>query len=252
MNVTGLQLHTLIKSDNEFEGSFKGEKVILKKYIASSRTEKTAKLLSDLNVNSHANIVKFIEHVVDDTANIIFFIYEHIEGVKLSDLLTREKIIVADVSILCACSCGLKFMHNKGYMHRDIKSSNVFVTSSGIIKLVGLDLACSFSSPEDLTPETGTYRWMAPEVIRHEPYDSSADVYSFGILMWELCTRELPYADLTAVQAAYAVAKNHLRPYMSLDINPRKKALISRCWHADASARPNMEDIEALLPSLNV
>jgi serine/threonine protein kinase len=93
---------------------------------------------------------------------------------------------------------------------------------------------------------------MAPEIIRHEPYDFSVDAYSFGILMWEVYTREIPYANMTAIQAAYAVAKYHLRPFFSIDINPRKIALISRCWHQDPAARPNFEDIQALLPSLRI
>ena len=111
-------------------------------------------------------------------------------------------------------------------------------------------MACKYSSVEELTPETGTYRWMAPEIIRHEPYDNSADVYSFGILMFECYTREIPYSNMTAIIAAYSVAKENFRPTVPADLNPRKKAIMKRCWLDDPASRPPFEDLIGLLKSI--
>lgn len=58
-----------------------------------------------------------------------------------------------------------------------------------------------------MTAETGTYRWMAPEIIEHKPYDRKADIFSFGIVLWELLTGKVPYADLTPLQAAVGVVQ---------------------------------------------
>ena len=132
-------------------------------------------------------------------------------------------------------------------MHRDIKSANIFLDSGGKAHLGGFDLACKYSSVEELTPETGTYRWMAPEIIRHEPYDNSADVYSFGILMFECYTREIPYSNMTAITAAYSVAKENFRPTVPTHVNPRKKAIMKRCWLDDPASRPPFEDLIGLL-----
>jgi serine/threonine protein kinase len=58
-----------------------------------------------------------------------------------------------------------------------------------------------------MTAETGTYRWMAPEVIEHKPYDRKADVFSFAIVLWELLTGKIPYENLTPLQAAVGVVQ---------------------------------------------
>ena len=67
------------------------------------------------------------------------------------------------------------------------------------------------SHSESMTAETGTYRWMAPEVIRHSRYDHRVDVFSFGIVCWEMLSGRLPYDQLSPIQAAAAVVEN-LRP----------------------------------------
>lgn len=72
----------------------------------------------------------------------------------------------------------------------------------------------------DMTAETGTYRWMAPEVIEHRPYEK-ADVFSFGVVLWELVTGRVPYAELNPVQAAVAVVQQGLRPAIPDSCHPR-------------------------------
>lgn len=66
--------------------------------------------------------------------------------------------------------------------------------------------------------------------------------------MWELSTKELPFSELSALHAAYYIAKNK-RPHIPDDIHPRRRALISRLWHALPQARPSFSDILVLLPS---
>jgi serine/threonine protein kinase len=91
---------------------------------------------------------------------------------------------------------------------------------------------------QELTAETGTYRYMAPEVIRHESYSSNADVYSFGLCLWQLITREVPFATMTPIQAAYAVAEGR-RPPIPESTPRHLQDIIRACWDQDSHKRPS-------------
>uniref|UniRef100_M4BAK4 Protein kinase domain-containing protein n=1 Tax=Hyaloperonospora arabidopsidis (strain Emoy2) TaxID=559515 RepID=M4BAK4_HYAAE len=135
-------------------------------------------------------------------------------------------------------------------MHRDLKSGNVLIDSHGTAKISDFGLSCvlEIGSSSNLTAETGTYRWMAPEVIRHEPYSTKADVYSFGIVLWELLARDQPFRGLTPIQAAFAVARQHMRPALPRQTPVMIGELIEHCWHHDPARRPDFDSILEALP----
>ncbi|MBA0866286.1 hypothetical protein Goshw_019649 [Gossypium schwendimanii] len=101
-----------------------------------------------------------------------------------------------------------------------------------------------------MTAETGTYRWMAPEVIEHKPYDHKADVFSFGVVLWEMLTGKLPYENLTPLQAAVGVVQKGLRPVIPQHTRPKFVELLERCWQQDPSLRPEFSEITNLLEDL--
>ncbi|URD97549.1 TyrKc [Musa troglodytarum] len=98
-----------------------------------------------------------------------------------------------------------------------------------------------------MTAETGTYRWMAPEVIAHWPYNHKADVFSFGVVLWELLTSKLPYSNLTPLQAALGVVLKGLRPTIPENTDPRLAELIEKCWQQDPARRPDFSSILEIL-----
>ena len=137
-------------------------------------------------------------------------------------------------------------------MHRDLKSSNVLVDGGGAVKLTDFGAATeapreggtsSLEMPDarEMTAETGTLRWMAPEVARHERYRKSADVYSFGMVLFELITHEVPFADRLPLQAAVATSLYGYRPTLPPDTPTRLARLIESCWHATPTERPSFE-----------
>jgi serine/threonine protein kinase len=104
-----------------------------------------------------------------------------------------------------------------------------------------------------MTAETGTYRWMAPEVIAHQYYDEKADVFSYGVMVWELVSGgEVPYPGYTPLQAAVGIVQRGLRPTISPSVHPVIAQVMQYCWNVDPAARPSMEQIITLLRNIDV
>jgi len=130
----------------------------------------------------------------------------------------------------------MAYLHSQNIIHRDLKPENILLTQNNRVKISDFGISVR-NLGQELTAETGTYRYMAPEVIRHESYSSDADVYSFGICLWQLITREIPFKTMTPLQAAYAVAQGH-RPEIPSFVPPPLQELIMACWDEDSSQRP--------------
>eukprot|EP00871_Galdieria_phlegrea_P003370 jgi/Galph1/4033/GphlegSOOS_G2693.1 len=158
---------------------------------------------------------------------------------------------------------GILYLHSNKIIHRDVKSQNLLLdkpieAGRPSIKLADFGLSRTLiggsNSTGIMTSETGTYRWMAPEVIRHEQYSEKVDVYSFGVTLWEFFSCEVPFSRLTPIQAAFAVADKNLRPDLIITRSGRQfqiplawRHLIERCWDAEPYNRPNVADIIPLL-----
>ncbi|CAI5984357.1 unnamed protein product [Closterium sp. NIES-65] len=119
-----------------------------------------------------------------------------------------------------------------------------------VVKVADFGVARVKAGSGIMTAETGTYRWMAPEVIEHRAYDHKADVFSFGITLWELLTGKLPYADLTPLQAAVSVVQKGLRPPIPKGTHPRVAELMVRCWHTNPAERPEFSMVLRLLADM--
>ncbi|XWS42198.1 hypothetical protein CRYUN_Cryun17cG0147600 [Craigia yunnanensis] len=147
-------------------------------------------------------------------------------------------------------SKGMNYLHQNNIIHRDLKTANLLMDENQVVKVADFGVARVQSQSGVMTAETGTYRWMAPEVIEHKPYDHKADVFSFGIALWELLTGELPYALLTPLQAAVSVVQKSLRPTIPKNTHPRLGELLERCWQQDPTQRPNFSEIIDILQQI--
>ncbi|KAH7849294.1 hypothetical protein Vadar_015838 [Vaccinium darrowii] len=144
-------------------------------------------------------------------------------------------------------SKGMNYLHQNNIIHRDLKTANLLMDEHEVVKVADFGVARVLTEPGVMTAETGTYRWMAPEVIEHKPYDHKADVFSFGVVLWELLTGEVPYLHLTPLQAAVGVVQQGLRPTIPKNTNPKLVELLQRCWQQNPTLRPNFSEIIEML-----
>lgn len=100
---------------------------------------------------------------------------------------------------------GMEYIHSQGVIHRDLKPENVLINEDNHLKIADFGIACEEASCDLLADDPGTYRWMAPEMIKRKSYGKKVDVYSFGLILWEMLTGTIPYEDMNPIQAAFAV-----------------------------------------------
>uniref|UniRef100_A0A7S3C4T5 Protein kinase domain-containing protein n=1 Tax=Haptolina ericina TaxID=156174 RepID=A0A7S3C4T5_9EUKA len=135
-------------------------------------------------------------------------------------------------------------------MHRNIRPRSIYLTHSMNARIGDLVVAKVARPGEENTPETGAYRYMAPEVILHQPYSTKCDVYSFAMTWYELLHLRPPLAELKAAQAAFHAVYNatrpeiHLSPSFSIFGN-----LLVACWDADPDKRPAPSEIAEMVVS---
>lgn len=142
---------------------------------------------------------------------------------------------------------GMEYIHSQGIIHRDLKPENVLLDENLQLKIADFGIACEEAYCDLLADDPGTYRWMAPELIKRKSYSKKVDVYGFGLILWELIAGTIPYQDMTPIQAAFAVVHKNLRPVMPADCPPAMKALIEQCWSLQPEKRPDFWQIVKVL-----
>ncbi|CAM6037021.1 unnamed protein product [Sphagnum compactum] len=235
--------------------------------------------LSELRIlcslGTHPCIVTFYGHqfmnMQDRSLQLLIFM-EHIQGGSLEDLL-QDMAIKGQTSMpmKLACqvarnlACALAWLHSKGILHRDVKSSNVLIDIDAkqspdggpIVKLCDFDRAVPLSSSAVHTcylahrgvPAAdvcvGTPRWIAPEVLRamygRHPYGFEADMWSFGCLLSELLTLHVPYAGLSESEVHSRIQIGQ-RPQLPPDLD----RLVSKTYHKSKATQDSIDDSEML------
>ncbi|GAB9463348.1 Tkl protein kinase [Globisporangium polare] len=245
------------RSGNTYSAWWRGTRVAAK-IVDSSQQNSTLgeELLNEFHREvavvsklRHPNIVLFLGAAIHPPRYCLVF--EFMENGTLTDLIRARKAPIDFFRIAREVAMGMNYLHLCSIMHRDLKSGNVLLDAHGTVKISDFGLSCVLEighASADLTAETGTYRWMAPEVIRHEPYSTKADVYSFGVVLWEMITKDQPFRGMTPIQAAFAVARQQMRPALPRHTPLKIGELVEHCWHQDPSRRPDFSAILEALP----
>ncbi|CAI9100951.1 OLC1v1038144C1 [Oldenlandia corymbosa var. corymbosa] len=208
-----------------------------------------ANILADLH---HPNVVAFYGVVLDGPDGSFATVTEYMVNGSLRTALQksernldkRKRILIAmDVAF------GMEYLHGKKIVHFDLKSDNLLVNLRDphrpICKVGDLGLSKVKCQTLISGGVRGTLPWMAPELLNGSSnlVSDKVDVYSFGIVMWELLTGEEPYADLHYGAIIGGIVSNTLRPPVPETCDPDWKSLMERCWAAEPSERPSFSEI---------
>ncbi|XP_057783375.1 serine/threonine-protein kinase STY13-like [Salvia miltiorrhiza] len=181
---------------------------------------------------------------------------EFLPGGTLKNYLfkNRKKKLPFKVVIQLALdlSRGLSYLHAQRIVHRDVKAENMLIGSQRTLKIADFGVArVEAQNPGDMTGETGTLGYMAPEVLDGKPYNRKCDVYSFGVCLWEIYCCDLPYPDLSFADISSAVVKQNLRPDIPRCCPSSLASIMKRCWDANPEKRPEMDEVVRLLESID-
>ena len=141
---------------------------------------------------------------------------------------------------------GMRFLHENGIVHRDLKTMNILLDDLNIAKIADFGLAGMMKAGEDLKGGVGTPHYTAPEILERKRYGPKVDTYSFGVILWEMANRQIPYREKTHQEIYEHVVVNNKRlPQSSCCPEPLWK-LITRCWQQNPNDRPEFSEIVEL------
>ncbi|XP_058087656.1 serine/threonine/tyrosine-protein kinase HT1-like [Magnolia sinica] len=199
----------------------------------------------------HPNIITFV--AACKKPPVFCIITEYLAGGSLRQYLHRQEphSLPLDLVLKLALDIarGMHYLHSQGILHRDLKSENLLLGEDMCVKVADFGISCLESQCGSREGITGTYRWMAPEMIKEKHHTRKVDVYSFGIVLWELLTALIPFHDMTPEQAAFAVSQKNARPPLPTACPLAFSHLISQCWSTNPDKRPQFEEIVSVLES---
>ncbi|XP_020410762.1 serine/threonine-protein kinase STY46 isoform X1 [Prunus persica] len=234
-----------------FQGSFCGQAVAIKVLSMEHLNETMREFTQEVYIMRkvrHKNVVQLIGACTKPPK--LCIVTEFLSGGSMYDFVHKQTGALSLQFLLRVAidvSRGMNYLHQNNIIHRDLKAANLLMDDNGVVKVADFGIARVQAQSGVMTAETGTYRWMAPEVIEHKPYDHKADVFSFGVVLWELLTGKLPYENSTPLQAAVGVVQKGLRPTIPRHTNPMLMELMERCWQQDPSLRPEFSEIVKML-----
>jgi len=147
---------------------------------------------------------------------------------------------------------GMSYLHGctPPLIHRDLKPHNLLVDDNWRVKVCDFGLSKFVENKHEMTA-CGTPAYAAPEVLRNSDYSTSADVYSFGIVLWELLTRDHLYPNMPPFQIIFNVGTQKARPPLPTTLPPHLLCLIQECWDEEPTARPSFLEITDRLMEMN-
>lgn len=233
-------------------GIWNGKYIAIKKFNIKERHHvkySLNKFVKEINIISnlrHPNIVLYIGASINN--NEYYMISEYICKGSLFDYLHVQKHKITEseqLSIAYEVAIALRYLHSRKITHCDLKSSNLLVLENMKIKVsdFGLSRLKNIFSVSENKGRIGTSHWMPPEIMKAKKYEESSDVYSYGMILWELITGDIPYYGMTPNQIIGLVADFGKIVEVPKEGNLALRNLIKNCLIYEPERRPNLDHI---------
>ena len=216
------------------------------------KTEEDKLLLKNeidiMKLCNHPNIIKLLDHF--ENSEYIYIIMEYLAGGTLTQYIKKRYFNFSEnqaSNIIYQIGNGIKYLHNYGIIHRDLKTDNIMLTEdndNGIIKIIDFGLSKIISSNENLIDGYGTLNFTAPEVLTRDPYNKEIDIWNLGIILFYMLTGHFPFEGIKEEIIAKKIV------YQELEFNSEEwetrsqkvKNLIEKCLEKKPSNRININE----------
>ncbi len=212
---------------------------------------KIAKASAALN---HPNIAHI--YAIEDIDDEMFIVMEYIDGIELKEKIKSGPIPLDEaINIATHIAEGLDAAHKKGIVHRDVKSSNIMITEDGKIKIMDFGLA-KISGGDQVTQigtTIGTVAYMSPEQTRGDEVNNQTDIWSFGVVLYEMLTGELPFRGDYEQAIIYSILNEEPQPFDVDENQQTMQKVVKKALKKDPDKRyRQMSELIADLKSKNV
>ncbi|KAJ4753894.1 Protein kinase superfamily protein [Rhynchospora pubera] len=245
-----------------YKGMYRGRKVWVKKFrgceMGTAYEIEVRQDLLQLMSCGQRNIIQFCGICFDESHGLCV-VMRLMEGGSLNEVVERSKrLSIRDVvKIALDVAEGLMFMNTHGVAYRDLNTQSILLDRQGNAYLGDMGVVTPCNNAGEVTEyETAGYRWLAPEIIAGDPESVTetwmSNVYSFGMILWEMVTGEEAYSSYSPVQAAVGIAACGLRPEIPKDCPQFLRSLMNKCWNNNPAKRPQFSEIISILQRQNI
>jgi serine/threonine-protein kinase len=198
---------------------------------------------------SHPSIITLHDMGIDEATQTPYLVMEFLDGQPLDRILEKGSLpFPRACSLVAEVACALAAAHRKGVIHGDVKPANVLITDDGRVKLMDFGMARLASHDSGASPLLGTPAYWCPEQILGKPQDARSDLFSLGVVLYEIVTGKRPF-DAESLQAicgrvlsSTPLPASHANPSLPAGFDP----IVARCLAKDPAARyPSAEALAA-------